>query len=148
MGTGTYLVTDIYGNSRQFTSLGGVAEVQVTGVPQFLRNSAEDIAVSKPVLALRSAGVVMPGVPSRVSSRIFNPLRDPLTGKLTLTAPAGTRLEPVEYAVTVKPGEQRDFESTLLVPVGSELREKQLARGWRPTAWVSSSGRWPSTCDS
>ena len=126
LGTARYLVTDIYGNSREYKSLGGVAEVEVTDVPQFLRSESGDIGVSRPVLALRVDGVVMPGVEGKVSVSVFNPLAEPLSGKLRLTVLAGVRLAPAEFACAVKPAAEQQLTCTLLVPPGLPLADKRL----------------------
>lgn len=126
VNTATCKVTDIYGNSKEYRSLAGVAEVEVTGVPHFLRTDAKDIGVSKPVLALRASGVILPGVESKVAAQICNPLPGLLTGRLTLKVPAGVKLAPAEYPFSLKPGEEQKFESSLLIPVGLGVMAKQV----------------------
>jgi hypothetical protein len=68
----------------------------------------------------------MPGQESKLVATICNPLSEPMSGKLTLRAPAGVKLEPAEFAFEAKPGETRTCESTLLIPPGLGLMDRQI----------------------
>jgi hypothetical protein len=126
VNTATYALTDIYGNSKEYKSQEGLAEVEVTSVPQFLRTSDTDITVIEPVLALRGDAVIMPGQESKITATIRDPLSKTITGKLTLHAPAGVTLAPADFTFEAGPGEERSLQSTLLVPPGLGLMDRQI----------------------